>query len=192
MTIRLQFFLFLQICLFLYSLLCDFRLLSASPADSDTNVLAKEVEIIYSNRTRGDASSKQTGDTLNPSFLLPKLNPQALLGERNSRRGGLPPVDASLLRQQALTEEKDDEWGDGNNDKTKTQNGNSARNQTQNTSPSPPSATESFINSDRWAVPEKGIFVKSDEPIFYGGDNFYIDPGLLSFFLHKLLTRSLL
>ena len=159
--------------------MCNSRLLFASPADSDTNAIAKEVEIIYSNRTRGGALSKQTGDSLNPSLSLPKLNPQAPLGHRTSRRGGLPIIDASPLRQQALNEEEDDEWSDGNIYKTKT--ANSARNQKQNTSPSPPSATESSINRNRWDAAEKGIFVKSDEPIFYGGDNFYIDPGLLFF-----------
>ena len=160
----------------------DFRLLSASPVNSDTNVTAKKIHIIYFNQTRSDALSKH-GDNSNQIFPLPKINPQAPFGQRISRRGGLPPVDASPLRQQAPTKEEDDEWNDGDNDKTKAANTKSARNQKHNTLPSPPSATESPINSDHWAAAEKGIFVKSDEQIFYGGDNFYIDPGLLFFYI---------
>lgn len=188
MTSQLQFFLFLQTCLFLYLIFCDSRLLSAFPADSDNDVLAKEVEIKYFNRTRGGALSKLTDDTLNPILSLPKKNAKIPLGQRISRRGGggFPSVDASPLRQQAPIEEEDDEWDDTNNDKTKTANGNSARNQKENTLPSPPSATESSINSDRWAAVEKGIFIKSNEPINYVGDNFCVDTGSLYFTFNKV------
>ena len=176
---QIQIFLFLQTCLILYSILCDYCLLFAIPADSYTNVVAKQVKIIYSNRTRSGAISKLTSDIHNPIPPLLKSNPHTPLGQRISGRGNLPPLYVSRRRRQAPTEEENDEWDDGNNDQTKSANGISAKNQKHETLPLRFPLKNKSINNDRLGAGEKAIFIKPFEKINFVGDNFCVDTGWL-------------
>lgn len=151
--------------------------LNASEADTDANVIRTDVKIVYSNQTGNAKFDKQTNYTSSTQFhshVNSSLRPS--LEQRISRRGKLPfPVEGLHIAIQ------EDEWDVDENKKSRNANSYSARNQNKYLPPTPMLATESTVNRDRWAAAENGVFVKSDEAIFFGGDNFYIDPGLYFF-----------